>query len=180
MVKERGNHLPLGSGSSTEETERRVKIALKGLTDGKMTDIEGATIFFKYFFLRLKPMYRDTPKIANTIEKALQNQQVGLIVPNVVDVVLQINTINDLQFKNGVTIKTPSLVFEKLQVIEEVLLGYATFPEMLIAKKLRIKKLGKILKWMAPIAAIQTEEMLQKVYEEDVALMATLLEELGY
>lgn len=163
-----------------EETERRVKIALKGLTDGKMTDIEGATIFFKYFFLRLKPMYRNTPTIANTIEKALQNQQVGLIVPNIVDVVLQINTINDLQFKNGVTIKTPSLVFKKLQVIEEVLLGYTTFPEMLIAKKLRIKKLGKILKWMAPIAAIQTEEMLQKVYEEDVALMATLLEELGY
>ncbi len=163
-----------------EETERRVKIALKALVDGKMTDIKGASIFFKYFFLRLKPMYHDTPTIANTIEKAVQNQQIGLVVPNVVDVVLQINTINDLQFKNGVTIKTPTLTFEKLQIIEEILLGYATFPEMLIAKKLKIKKLAKVLKWMAPIAAIQTEEMLQRVYEEDVALMATLLEELGY
>jgi hypothetical protein len=153
---------------------------LKALVDGKMTDIEGASIFFKYFFLRLKPMYHDAPVIAHTIEKAVQNQQIGLVVPKIVDVVLHINTINDLQFKNGVTIKTPTLVFEKLQVLEKILLGYTTFPEMMIAKKLKIKKLAKILKWMAPIAAIQTEEMLQKVHEEDVALMATLLKELGY
>ena len=42
------------------------------------------------------------------------------------------------------------------------------------------KELAEILKWLAPIATIQTEEMLQKVRDEEIALLTQLLEDIGY
>ncbi len=163
-----------------EELENRVKSVLNGLVEGKLTDIQMASFFFKYFFQRLDPMYKDTPKIAQTIQDAVKNQDVGLIVPKLIEVTMHINTISDMVFTNGVGYKTPSLSFADLQVVEEVILARINLPEALIAKKIKIKKLGKILKWLAPIATIQTEEMLQKVRDEELALLSPILKEMGF
>ena len=118
-----------------EELEVRVKTALKALVDGKITDIQVAMFFFKYFFQRLEPMYRDNQSAANTIQEAVKNQFVGLIVPNLVEVTLYINTIDDMEFTKGVAFKTPILDFKNLQVVEDVVLARITLAETLMNKK---------------------------------------------
>lgn len=163
-----------------EEMEKRVKLALGAIVKGTLTDIQAASFFFRYFFQRLDPMYEDTPKIAQTIQEAVKNQDVGLVVPKLIDVTMHINTISDLNFANGVGYKTPSLNFADLQVVEDIILAHITLPEALIAKKIKIKKLAKILKWLAPMATIQTEEMLQKVRNEELVILNQLLEDIGF
>ena len=46
--------------------------------------------------------------------------------------------------------------------------------------KIKIKKLAKILKWLAPIATLQTEEVLQKVRDEELKILNQLLEDMGF
>lgn len=160
--------------------ETRVKAALQALRDGKLTDIQATSFFFKYFFQRLAPMYRDTPQIAKTIQEAVKNQLVGLVVPNLIDVTLHINTITDLQFTRVVAIKSPNMAFADLQVVEDIILAKTTLPQALIDKRMKVKKLGDILRWLAPISTIQTEEMLVKVRNEDLAIIEKNLLEIGF
>ncbi|MDD1777548.1 MAG: hypothetical protein LUQ65_05210 [Candidatus Helarchaeota archaeon] len=160
--------------------ETRVKAALQALRDGHLTDIQAMSFFFKYFFQRLAPMYRDAPQIARTIQEAVKNQLVGLVVPNLVDVTLHITTITDLQFTRGVPPKSPSMGFADLQVVEDVILAKTTLPQALIEKKVKVKKLGDILRWLAPISTIQTEETLVKVRNEDLAILEKNLHEIGF
>lgn len=160
--------------------EKRVKAALQALRDGKLTDIQATSFFFKYFFQRLDPMYQDAPQIAKTIQEAVKNQIVGLIVPSLIDVTLHINTIADLQFTKGVPLKSPSMAFADLQVVEDVILAKTPLPQALIEKKVKVKKLGDILRWLAPISTIQTEEILVKVRNEDLAIIERNLLEIGF
>lgn len=166
--------------SLPEELEKRVKLALGAIVEGNLTDIQAASFFFKYFFQRLNPMYNDTPKTAEIIQEAVKDQNVGLIVPKFIDVTMHINTITDLVFTNGVAFKTPSLTFADLKVVEDIILAHTTLPEALMAKRIKIKKLADILKWLAPISTIQTEEMLQKVRDEELIILNELLEEIGF
>jgi len=163
-----------------EDLEARVKLALQALREGKISDIQAASFFFKYFFQRLYPMYRDTLEIATIIQDAVKNQIVGLIVPGLIDVTLHINTISDLQFTNGVNPKSPAMVFIDLQVVEEVILAKTNLAQALIQKKVKVKKLAEILKWLAPITTIQTEEMIEKVRDEDLIIINTNLQEIGF
>ncbi len=166
--------------SLPEELENRVKMALQAVVERKLTDVQAAAFFFKFFFQRLEPMYKDTPDIAKAIKAGVQNQLVGLIVPKLIDVTMQINNISDLQFTNGVLFKTPSMTFNDIQVVADIILAHITLPEALMAKKLKVKKLANILQWLAPIATIQTEEMLQKVRDDELRILNNLLIEIGY
>ncbi|MHA1651007.1 MAG: hypothetical protein ACTSYB_12500, partial [Candidatus Helarchaeota archaeon] len=69
-----------------DDLERRVKTALQALRDGNITDIEAASFFFNYFFQRLEPMYRNNPKAAQVIQESVKQQEIGLNVPNLVEV----------------------------------------------------------------------------------------------
>jgi hypothetical protein len=160
--------------------EKRVKAALQALRDGQLTDIQATSFFFSYFFQRLAPMYRDVPQIAKTIQEAVKNQLVGLVVPNLIDVTLNISTITDLQFTKGVNPKSPTMSFADLQVVEDVILAKTTLPQALIDKKVKVKKLAEILRWLAPISTIQTEETLIKVRTEDLAIIERNLQEIGF
>lgn len=169
----RFQHLPL-------ELEHRVKTALQALREGNLTDIQAASFFFRYFFQRLEPMYRDNPVAVKTIPAVVKSQEVGLVVPKLVDVTLQITTISDLKFSKGVGIKSPSMIFEDLQTVEDILLARTTLPQALVDKKIKVKKLASILKWLAPIATLQSEETLQQIREEDLNILAQNLQEIGY
>lgn len=163
-----------------EELETRFRSALKALEEGTMTDLKAVEFFFKYFFQRLDPMYRDNPKVAQIIKEAVKKQIVGFIVPKLIDVTLDIETISDLRFTKGVSPRSPALIFSDLDSVVEIVLARTTFVEILIAKKLKVKKMAKILRWLAPISTIQTKEMLQKVREEDLAILDRLLQEIDY
>ena len=160
--------------------ETRVKAALQALRDGHLTEIQATSFFFSYFFQRLAPMYRNNPQTAKIIQDSVKNQVVGLIVPNLIDVTLHITTISDLQFTKGVNPKSPAMGFADLQVVEDVILAKTTLVQALIDKKVKVKKLAEILKWLAPISTIQTEDMLTKVREEDLAIIDLNLREIGF
>ncbi|NVM55650.1 MAG: hypothetical protein HWN66_18265 [Candidatus Helarchaeota archaeon] len=162
------------------DLEKRVKTALQALRDGILTDIQVISFFFKYFFERLEPMYRNNPIAANAIQESVKNQEIGLVVHRLVDVTMYINTLSDLKFENGVALKIPSLVFDKLQVIEDILLAHTTLTQILVDKKVKVKKLATILRWLAPITTIQTEEILEKVRDEDLALLDKNLKKIGF
>jgi hypothetical protein len=167
-------HLP-------EDFEQRVKTALQALQEGNLTDIQAASFFFNYFFQRLEPMYDDAPKTKATIEAGLLNQELGLIVrPNLAEVTMQINSISDLSFSPGVKLKTPSMTFTELQIVEDVLLARITLPEAMMTNKIKVKKLPNILRWLAPIATIQSEEVLQRIRGEDLAILDKNLKVIGY
>lgn len=160
--------------------EKRVKAALQALRDGHLTDIQATSFFFKYFFQRLAPMYRNNPQTAKTIQDAVKNQLVGLIVPNLIEVTLHITTLADLQFTKGVNPKSPAMAFADLQVVEDVILAKTTLVQGLIDKQVKVKKLAEILKWLAPISTIQTEDILVNVREEDLAIIDANLHEIGF
>ena len=126
-------------------------------------------------------MYRDDPKTKATIEVGLQNQELGLLVrPNLVEVTMQVHTISDLSFSPGVTLKTPSMTFIELQIVEDVLLARITLPEAMMTNKIKVKKLPNILRWLAPIATIQSEEVLQRIRAEDLDILDKNLKAIGY
>ncbi len=163
-----------------DDLERRVKTALQALRDGNITDIEAASFFFNYFFQRLEPMYRNNPKAAQVIQESVKQQEIGLIVPNLVEVTLHIKTISELSFTKGVNPKSPAMIFNALQVVEDILLAKTTLSQALIENKIKIKKMANILRWLAPIATIQTEAILQQVREEDLAILEKNLQKIGY
>ncbi|MHA1267194.1 MAG: hypothetical protein ACTSRS_18290 [Candidatus Helarchaeota archaeon] len=160
--------------------ENRVTTALTALAEGKLSDIQAASFFFNYFFQRLEPMYRDNPKTAQMIQDAVKNQNIRMIIPKLVDVTLHINAISDLEFTNKVNLKTPSMTFGELQVIEDILLARKMLTEALMENKIKIKKMADILRWLAPIATLQTEAMLEQVREEDLTILDKNLREIGY
>lgn len=125
-------------------------------------------------------MYRDTQETATIIQEAVKNQVVGLIVPDLIDVTLHIINISDLQFTKGVSPKSPAMAFIDLQVVEDVILAKTNLAQALIEKKVKVKKLADILRWLAPITTIQTEEMITKVREEDLAIIDANLQEIGF
>ncbi len=83
-------------------------------------------------------------------------------------------------FKKGIALKSSAMDFKDLQVVEDIILAHITLPEALIAKKVKVKKLANILKWLAPISTLQTDEMLRKIREEDLAIIEKNLREIGY
>jgi hypothetical protein len=126
-------------------------------------------------------MYRDNPKAEQVIKDAVKGQTVGFIVePNLVDATLHIETISDLRFTKGVAQRSPALIFPKLDNVVDIILTYVTIPEAMVKKYLKIRKMGKILRWLAPIATIQTEEIIEKVRDEDLSILDRLIQELGY
>lgn len=137
-----------------EELEGRVKKAFRALAKGKIIDVQGTKFFFKYFFERLKPMYRDKPKEAKAIKAALQDQVVGLIVPKFVNVTLHIKTIDELIFTEGVAPKDPAMIFDDLHVLEEMILVKTSIADILINKRMNVRKMAKVLKWLAPITTV--------------------------
>ena len=109
-----------------EALETRVKTALQALRDGNLTDIQAASFFFNYFFQRLDPMYRENPQAETAIKNAAKNQQIGLIVPKLVEVTMDIKTVADLVFTKGVKLKTPTMTFDELQTVEDILIAKIT------------------------------------------------------
>ncbi|MHA1131725.1 MAG: hypothetical protein ACTSQQ_13060, partial [Candidatus Helarchaeota archaeon] len=112
---------------------------------------------------------------------AVKNQEIGLIVlPNLVEVTMTIQTISDLAFKHGVKPKTPTMTFTALKIVEDILLARVTLPEAIMTNKIKVKKLPNILRWLAPIATIQSEEVLQKIRAKDLAILDTNLRAIGF
>jgi hydrogenase-4 membrane subunit HyfE len=162
------------------ELEKRVRTATRAFLDKAVSDIAMVRFFFQYFFERLEPMYQDTPKVAQSIKKVLTNQQFAIVVPRLVEVTVFTKSVSELNFKQGVDVKDPTITFDGLKTVLYIILSNTTIFKAYMDKKLKIKKVPEILKWLAPIAAIQTDETLKRVQEQDLELISKLLLELGY
>jgi hypothetical protein len=162
------------------ELEQRIRVVTRAFIEKVISDVQVIKFFFQYFFQRLELMYENDAKLTRMIQKVLYQQQFAIIVPRLVEVTVIINSIKDLDFKRGADVKDPSITFDSLKTVLDIFFSNTTILKAYTDRKLKIKKIPEILKWLAPISSIQTDETLKRVQEQDLELVSKLLSELGY
>jgi hypothetical protein len=163
-----------------KDLEHRVRFAIRAFIEKTISDVQMVQFFFQYFFQRLELMYQGGSKEARDINKALINQQFSIIVPKLVEVTVTTKSTFELSFTSGIDIKNPSITFDSLKTVLDIILSSTTIFKAYMDKRLKIKKFPEILKWLAPIATLQTPETLARIQEADLNLIKKSLLNIGY
>jgi hypothetical protein len=163
----------------SKDDQNRVKEVKKAFLRKELTDIQVVSLFFNYFFNRLKPMYNGSSK-ASQIKKAIRNQRFGVVIPKLVNVLVNINTITDLEFSKEIGKKDPKIIFSSIQTVIDIILSKKGLMQAVIKQEINIRGLSTLLKWLAPIALLQTKKNMAKVKENDLKLIDELLTEMGF
>jgi len=164
----------------SEDLEHRVRRAIKSFVEKSLSDVQMVQFFFQYFFQRIELMYQDHSKVAQDINKALANQHFSIIVPKLVEVTVSTNSTFELSFIHGIDIKAPAITFDGLKTVLDIILSNTTIFKAYMDKQLKIKKFPEILRWLAPIAVLQTPETIARIQEADLNLINKSLLDIGY
>jgi hypothetical protein len=165
----------------TAQLEERVEKSIQSFLQGNIPAIKMVSFFFKYFFFRLEYMFKRIPQNkANTLREVIKNQVFEVIVPNAVQTIVSTNSITDLTIKEGLDKKIPIIIIDTIRTVSDIVLVKTTMLQSFMNGKIKIKKSSDIFKWLAPISSIQNTKMIQDIRKEDLALVESLLQELGY
>jgi hypothetical protein len=164
----------------TEELEERAKKAITAFKDNDVTDVQMVTFFFKYFFTRLEPLYKMYPKQAGQVRNTVKDLVFGVRVPKAVNVTVSVKNINEITVVKDTSPKNPVILFDSVKTVELITLAKYSMIQAFLDKKLQVKKLVKILKWLAPIIGLLTHETIKAIRADDLVLIDRLLQEMGY
>ena len=119
--------------------------------------------------------YPDTEQL----EKAAKGENFALIIKGSVDYRATFgDKITDFTAVPGSKSTDPAMIFLDMDTFLDVILSKKELLRAGIEKKLEVRKMAKMLKWMAPIIALQTDET-QKILEEKCpAILAKVLDEI--
>ena len=144
----------------------------------------GASFFMNYFIGRLGLIADNHPK-SEKINKLAQNQKFVLIVKSETGEPLIEHTakiedrLNQFKYAKGIKGKDiPHIIFKNVDIFLDVLLNKKEMMQAVFEKKLEITKISSLLRWMAPIMALNDEDTQKLLEEECPKLMTKVLDEI--
>ena len=148
-----------------EHLQQRVINVMRKVESGEIAPDIGGKFFMDYFSQRLGIIldnYPDTEKL----EQAAKGQQLALIIKDSVDYRATFgDKVTDFTAVPGSKPTDPAMIFLDMDTFLDVVLCKKDLLRAGIEKKVEVRKMAKLLKWMAPILALQDDNT-QKILEE--------------
>lgn len=160
------------------ELAERIDTVFQDVDSGVMDPIRLTQLHFEYFFKRVELMCDDGALA--TVQEGGQGRVVGIVIPGFTEATLHIDTIPEIRITPGVKPKDPELIFADWQLVKDIFTAKAFLVEAFLTGKLRIRNLPDVLKWFAPIAAVQTVQAVEQARVADLALLDEMLRSEGY
>ncbi|MHA1270001.1 MAG: hypothetical protein ACTSPY_09475 [Candidatus Helarchaeota archaeon] len=163
--------------------ERIIKV-IRAIERGEIDPEYGASFFMTYFVGRLTIIADNHPK-SEKLHQLANGQMFTLIVnsstnqPLIQHTALIGERLNKFKYKPGIIGKdTPRIIFADVDTFLDVLLNKKEMMQAIAERKLTITKISKLLKWMAPIMALNDEGTQELLESECPKLMSNVLSEI--
>jgi len=162
-----------------ELRERGIRF-FKAIENQSVTGLIAAQFFFRYFFQRLKLMFKGEPDKIDYIAKNSMNRKCVLAVKNLFQVTVFLKSFDEIPVDEIPDYKAPKLTFEDIWIVFAIIASDLTLMQALLDKKVRIDKMAELAKIFIPIEALNPKDRLLKVKEQDMELLSQILAELGF
>ncbi|MBD3228792.1 MAG: hypothetical protein GF329_11455 [Candidatus Lokiarchaeota archaeon] len=162
--------------------ERIIKI-IRAIEREEIDAEYGASFFMNYFVGRLTLIADNHPK-SEKLHKLAKDQKFALVVKKpdgylIKHTAIIGDRINDFEYKAGVKSREiPAIVFKDVDIFLDVLLNKKEMMQAIAEKKLELTKMSKLLKWMAPIIALNNKETEKLLERECPILMEKVLDKI--
>ena len=148
-----------------EWLQERVTNVMRKIEAGEIDPSFGGKFFMNYFSQRLGIILENYPDSAE-LEKAAKGQRFAVIIKGSVDYYATFgDKITDFTTAPGSKPSDPAMIFYDMDTFLDVILSKKELLRAGFEKKLEVRKMAKMLRWMAPILALQTDDT-QKILEE--------------
>jgi len=162
-----------------EIRERGIRF-FKAIENKSVTGLIASQFFFRYFFQRLKIMFKGEPDKIDYIAKNSMNRKCVLAVKNLFQVTVFLKSFDEIPVDEIPDYKAPKLTFENIWIIFAIIASDLSLMQAILDKKVRIDKMGELAKIFIPIEALNPKDRLAKVKDQDMELLGQILAELGF
>ena len=159
--------------------ERGIRF-FKAIENKSVTGLVAAQFFFRYFFQRLKLMFKGEPDKLDYIAKNSMNRKCVLAVKNLFQVTVFLKSFDEIPVDEIPDYKAPKLTFEDVWIVFAIIASDLTLMQAILDKKVKIDKLADLAMIFIPIEALNPKERLAKVKDQDMELLSQILAELGF
>lgn len=166
-----------------QEIQERIIRIIRAIESEEIDAEYGANFFMNYFVGRLTIIADHHPK-SEKLHKLAKGEQFALVVKKSGGYLIKHTAtigdrINDFEYKAGVKSRDiPAIVFKDVDIFLDVLLNKKEMMQAVAEKTMEITKISKLLKWMAPIIALNDEETQRILEEECPKLMTKVLDKI--
>lgn len=162
-----------------ELRERGIRF-FKAIENKSVTGLIAAQFFFRYFFQRLKLMFKGESDKLDYIAKNSMNRTCVLAVKNLFQVTVFLKSFEEILVSETPDYKAPKLTFEDIWIVFAIIASDLSLMQAILDKKVRIDKMGELAKIFIPIEALNPKDRLAKVKDQDMELLSQILAELGF
>ena len=161
-----------------EYLQQRVINVMKKIESGELDPGFGGKFFMKYFSQRLGIIIDNHPN-TEKLHEAAKGQQLALIIKDSVDYRATFgDKVTDFTAEPGSKPSDPAMIFYEMDTFLDVILSKKDLLRAGIEKKLEVRKMAMLLKWMAPILALQDDETQKLLEEKCPAILEQVLDEI--
>lgn len=148
-----------------EELQERVIRVMKKIENGEIDPDLGGEFFMKYFAQRLGIIADNHPNSA-LFHQAAKGQRLALIIKGCIDYSAVFgDKITEFTAVKGSKPSDPAMIFNDMDTFLDVILNKKDLMRAGVEKKVEVRKMAPLFKWIAPIMA-QNDENTQSLLEE--------------
>ncbi|MHA1359789.1 MAG: hypothetical protein ACTSRC_16870 [Candidatus Helarchaeota archaeon] len=164
----------------TPELRERGKRFFRDIEQKKVSGKIAAELFFKYFFKRLKIMFKDEPEKLDIISQYSLGKTCMFAVRHLFQVTAHLKSFDEIPVTDQFDRTAPQLTFDNIWTVFDIITSDLTFIDAVLKKKVKIDKMAALAKIFSPIEALHPKDQLLVIYDQDMQLLASILSELGY
>ncbi len=148
----------------------------KKIVTGKIA----AEFFFRYFFQRMQIMFEGEPDKLDTIATHSLGKSCMFAVKGLFQVTAFLKAFDEIPVTENFDPKAPKLTFDNIWTVYKIISSDLTFIDAILKKYIKIDKMAELAKIFAPIEALHPKDRLLAIYDQDMELLSSILQELGY
>ncbi len=145
--------------------ERLTKVMRK-VESGEIDSDWGSQLFMKYFAQRLGIIVDNSPN-SDILHQAAKGMRLVLIIKGTkIDHTATFgDKVTQFTIERGSKLNDPAMIFMNMDTFLDVILSRKDLMRAGVEKKVEVRKMANLFKWMAPILAMQTDKI-QTLLEE--------------
>jgi len=148
-----------------EALQKRVIKVMKKIESKEIDPDFGGQLFMKYFAQRLAIIADNHPNSA-LFHKAAKGQRMALIIKGSIDYSAAFgDKITEFTSEKGSKLSDPAMIFNDMDIFLDVILNKKDLMRAGVERKVEVRKMAPLFKWVAPIMAANDANT-QKLLEE--------------
>jgi hypothetical protein len=161
-----------------EELQKRVIRVMKKIESHEIDPDVGGEFFMNYFAQRLGIIADNHPNSA-LFHQAAKGQHLVLIIKGCIDYSAVFgDKITEFTAQRGSKPSDPAMIFNDMDTFLDVILNKKDLMRAGVEKKVEVRKMAPLFKWMAPIMAANDEKTQQLLEEKCPKLLEAAIAEI--